>query len=90
MILRFAARNRGVAHASEAWFGTGVPSALEIVQVEVGLLQNFCEVIGCPVTGRAALVDLLLLALAARTDVDRTITAALNFATFCCRSFLVL
>ena len=30
---------------------------LEIVQEEVGLLQNFCEVIGCPETGRAALVD---------------------------------
>lgn len=30
---------------------------LEIVQVEVGLLQNFCEVIGCPQTGEAALVD---------------------------------
>ena len=32
-------------------------SALEIVQLEVGLLQNFCEVIGCPETGVAALVD---------------------------------
>ncbi|MCX4247803.1 MBL fold metallo-hydrolase [Paraliomyxa miuraensis] len=32
-------------------------SALEIVQLEVGLLQNFCEVIGCPRTGEAALVD---------------------------------
>lgn len=32
-------------------------SALEIVQLEVGLLQNFCEVIGCPRTGQAALVD---------------------------------
>jgi glyoxylase-like metal-dependent hydrolase (beta-lactamase superfamily II) len=31
--------------------------ALEIVQIEVGLLHNFCEVIGCPVTGEAALVD---------------------------------
>jgi hydroxyacylglutathione hydrolase len=31
--------------------------ALEIVQVEVGLLHNFCEVIGCPRTGEAALVD---------------------------------
>lgn len=31
--------------------------ALEIVQLEVGLLQNFCEVIGCPRTGQAALVD---------------------------------
>lgn len=34
-----------------------MPDALEIVQMEVGLLQNFCEVIGCPVTGEAALVD---------------------------------
>ncbi len=32
-------------------------SALEIVQLEVGLLQNFCEVIGCPDTGQAVLVD---------------------------------
>ena len=31
--------------------------ALEVVQLEVGLLQNFCEVIGCPETGEAALVD---------------------------------
>lgn len=30
---------------------------LEIIQLEVGLLQNFCEVIGCPRTGKAALVD---------------------------------
>ncbi|MFY0537043.1 MBL fold metallo-hydrolase [Nannocystis pusilla] len=27
------------------------------MQLEVGLLQNFCEVIGCPRTGEAALVD---------------------------------
>ena len=32
-------------------------AALDIVQVEVGLLENFCEVIGCPHTGEAALVD---------------------------------
>ncbi len=31
--------------------------ALEVVQLEVGLLHNFCEVIGCPATGEAALVD---------------------------------
>jgi hydroxyacylglutathione hydrolase len=30
---------------------------LEIVQLEVGLLQNFCEVVACPQTGKAALVD---------------------------------
>lgn len=28
-----------------------------MVQLEVGLLQNFCEVLGCPRTGEAALVD---------------------------------
>lgn len=43
--------------------------ALEIVQLEVGLLQNFCEVIGCPVTGRAALVDPAF-------EVDRLLRAA--------------
>ena len=32
-------------------------STLEIVQLEVGLLQNFCEVIGCPQAREAALVD---------------------------------
>lgn len=32
-------------------------SVLEIVQLEVGLLQNFCEIVGCPDTGEAALVD---------------------------------
>lgn len=30
---------------------------VEIVQIEVGMLQNFCEVIACPRTGEAALVD---------------------------------
>jgi len=34
-----------------------VSAPLKIIQKEVGLLQNFCEVIGCPETGRAALVD---------------------------------
>jgi hydroxyacylglutathione hydrolase len=34
-----------------------MPVGLEIVQLEVGLLENYCEVIGCPETGRAALVD---------------------------------
>lgn len=32
-------------------------AVLEVVQLEVGLLQNFCEVIGCTRTGEAALVD---------------------------------
>ena len=30
---------------------------LSIVQLEVGLVQNFCEIIGCEETGEAALVD---------------------------------
>lgn len=45
------------------------PRALEIVQLEVGLLQNFCEVIGCPITGEAALVDPAF-------EVDRLLAAA--------------
>ena len=44
-------------------------AALEIVQIEVGLLQNFCEVIGCPETGEAALVDPAF-------EVDRLLDAA--------------
>ncbi|MEM6290502.1 MAG: MBL fold metallo-hydrolase [Myxococcota bacterium] len=44
-------------------------SALEVVQLEVGLLQNFCEVIGCPATGEAALVDPAF-------EVDRLLAAA--------------
>ncbi len=43
--------------------------ALEILQIEVGLLQNFCEVIGCPITGQAALVDPAF-------EVDRLLAAA--------------
>ncbi|MFV8751909.1 MBL fold metallo-hydrolase [Nannocystaceae bacterium ST9] len=45
-----------------------IPS-LEILQIEVGLLQNFCEVIGCPITGEAALVDPAF-------EVDRLLAAA--------------
>lgn len=44
-------------------------SPLEIVQIEVGLLQNFCEVIGCPTTKEAALVDPAF-------EVDRLVGAA--------------
>ncbi len=44
-------------------------NALEVVQLEVGLLQNFCEVIGCPATGEAALVDPAF-------EVDRLLAAA--------------
>lgn len=43
--------------------------ALEIVQLEVGLLHNLCEVIGCPATGEAALVDPAF-------EVDRLLRAA--------------
>lgn len=43
--------------------------SLEIVQLEVGLLQNFCEVIGCLETGEAALVDPAF-------EVDRLLRAA--------------
>lgn len=47
----------------------GAGGALEIVQIEVGLLHNFCEVIGCPATGEAALVDPAF-------EVDRLLAAA--------------
>ena len=42
---------------------------LEIVQLEVGLIQNFCEVLGCPETRQAALVDPAF-------EVDRLLAAA--------------
>jgi hydroxyacylglutathione hydrolase len=42
---------------------------LEVVQLEVGLLQNFCEVVGCPRTGEAVLVDPAF-------EVDRLLRAA--------------
>jgi glyoxylase-like metal-dependent hydrolase (beta-lactamase superfamily II) len=35
----------------------GLPIAPEVVQVEVGLLQNFCELLICPESGEAAVVD---------------------------------
>jgi hydroxyacylglutathione hydrolase len=35
----------------------GLPSAPEALQLEVGLLQNFCTILSCPETGEAALVD---------------------------------
>ena len=35
----------------------GLPAAPEVVQLEVGLLQNFCEILYCPDTGEAAVVD---------------------------------
>src|SRR4029077_20916923 len=35
----------------------GLPPAPEVVQIEVGLLQNFCEILFCPDTREAAIVD---------------------------------
>jgi hydroxyacylglutathione hydrolase len=35
----------------------GLPRAPEVVQIEVGLLQNFCEILFCPETRAAAIVD---------------------------------
>jgi glyoxylase-like metal-dependent hydrolase (beta-lactamase superfamily II) len=35
----------------------GLPVAPEVVQIEVGLLQNFCEILYCPDTRVAAVVD---------------------------------
>jgi glyoxylase-like metal-dependent hydrolase (beta-lactamase superfamily II) len=43
-----------VAGADDA---AGLPPAPEVVQIEVGLLQNFCEILYCPETGVAAIVD---------------------------------
>ncbi len=34
-----------------------LPPAPEVVQIEVGLLQNFCEILFCPDTREAAIVD---------------------------------
>jgi hydroxyacylglutathione hydrolase len=35
----------------------GLPPAPEVVQIEVGLMQNFCEILYCPETREAAIVD---------------------------------
>jgi hydroxyacylglutathione hydrolase len=35
----------------------GLPAAPEVLQLEVGLLQNFCEILYCPETREAAVVD---------------------------------
>jgi glyoxylase-like metal-dependent hydrolase (beta-lactamase superfamily II) len=35
----------------------GLPAAPELLQMEVGLLQNFCEILSCPDSGEAAIVD---------------------------------
>lgn len=34
-----------------------LPAAPEVLQVEVGMLQNFCEILSCPESGEAAVVD---------------------------------
>ena len=34
-----------------------LPAAPDVVQIEVGLLQNFCELVSCPETHEAAVVD---------------------------------
>ncbi len=34
-----------------------LPPAPEVIQIEVGLLQNFCEILYCPDTRQAAIVD---------------------------------
>src|SRR6185369_7222018 len=34
-----------------------LPGAPDVVQIEVGLLQNFCELVSCPETHEAAVVD---------------------------------
>jgi len=34
-----------------------LPAAPDVVQIEVGLLQNFCELVSCPETHEAALID---------------------------------
>jgi hydroxyacylglutathione hydrolase len=34
-----------------------LPPAPEVLQMEVGLLQNFCEILSCPETKEAAIVD---------------------------------
>ena len=36
---------------------TPLPPAPEVVQIEVGLLQNFCEILFCPDAREAAIVD---------------------------------
>jgi glyoxylase-like metal-dependent hydrolase (beta-lactamase superfamily II) len=46
-----------------------LPPAPEVVQLEVGLLQNFCEILHCPETGEAAIVD-------PAWEVDRLLHAA--------------
>ncbi|HSS37750.1 MAG TPA: MBL fold metallo-hydrolase [Polyangia bacterium] len=50
---------------------TGLPPAPEVLQIEVGLLQNFCEILFCPETREAAIVDPAF-------EVDRLLHEALR------------
>jgi hydroxyacylglutathione hydrolase len=43
--------------SSDARDEANLPPAPEVVQMEVGLLQNFCEILYCPETREAAIVD---------------------------------
>ena len=43
--------------SAEGADAAGLPPAPEVVQIEVGLLQNFCEILYCPETRVAAIVD---------------------------------
>jgi hydroxyacylglutathione hydrolase len=43
--------------AAAAGDTAGLPAAPEVLQVEVGLLENFCEILWCPRTREAAVVD---------------------------------
>jgi glyoxylase-like metal-dependent hydrolase (beta-lactamase superfamily II) len=47
----------------------GLPAPPQVVQLEVGLLQNFCEILFCPETRQAAVVD-------PAWEVDRLLRAA--------------
>jgi hydroxyacylglutathione hydrolase len=44
-------------HAPDPALVFPLPPAPEVVQLEVGLLQNFCEILFCPDTREAAIVD---------------------------------
>lgn len=45
------------ATSIDAALATPLPPAPEVVQIEVGMLQNFCEILFCPETREAAIVD---------------------------------
>jgi len=45
------------SHIADPALVRPLPPAPEVVQIEVGLLQNFCEILFCPDTREAAIVD---------------------------------